>query len=113
MMNDVFCEYLHDFVVCNINGIFIFSKNTINHEHHVCLVLEKFLKVGLYVKLEKCEFHQFEVEFLGYIIFGDGIHMDFHNIQTIVDWATQLLFGMFHVFLRSPISIGNSLRIIP
>jgi hypothetical protein len=26
MMNDVFCEYLDDFVVCYINDIFIFSK---------------------------------------------------------------------------------------
>ncbi len=42
MMNDVFCEYLDDFVVCNIDGIFIFSKNMIDHERHVRLVLEKF-----------------------------------------------------------------------
>jgi len=28
------------------------------------------------------------VEFLGYIIFGDGIRMDPHKVQTIVDWAT-------------------------
>ncbi len=25
---------------------------------------------------------------MGYIIFGDGICMDFHKVQTIVDWAT-------------------------
>jgi hypothetical protein len=55
---------------------------------HVHLVLDFFKKVGIYVKLEKCGFHQFEVEFLDYIIFGDGIRMDFHKVQTIVDWAT-------------------------
>jgi hypothetical protein len=27
------------------------------------------------------------MEFLGYIIFGDGIHMDPHKAQTIIDWA--------------------------
>ncbi len=41
MMNDVFYEYLDDFVVCYIDDIFIFSKSMANHEHHVCLVLEK------------------------------------------------------------------------
>ncbi len=41
MMNDVFREYLDDFVVYYINDILIFSKNMVNHEHHVHLVLEK------------------------------------------------------------------------
>jgi hypothetical protein len=41
MMNDVFHEYLDDFVVYYINDILIFSKNMANHECHVCLVLEK------------------------------------------------------------------------
>jgi hypothetical protein len=41
MMNDVFREYLDDFVVCYIDDIFIFSKNMANHERHVCLVLKK------------------------------------------------------------------------
>jgi hypothetical protein len=88
MMNDVFHEYLDDFVVCYIDDIFIFSKNMANHEHHVHLVLEKLRKVSLYVKLKKCGFHQFEVEFLDYIIFGNGVRMDLRKLQTIVDWAT-------------------------
>jgi hypothetical protein len=58
-----------------------------DHECHVHLVLEKFQKVGFYAKLGKCEFHQFEVEFLGYIIFGNGIHMDLLKVHTIVDWV--------------------------
>jgi hypothetical protein len=45
----------------------------------------KFQEVGLYAKLEKCEFHQSKVEFLGYVIFGDGIRMDPHKVQTIID----------------------------
>jgi hypothetical protein len=40
---------------------------------------------GLYAKLEKCEFHQSEVEFLGYIIFRDDIHMFPHKVQTIIN----------------------------
>jgi hypothetical protein len=55
-------------MVCYIDDIPIFSKNMEEHERHVRLVLEKLWKVGFYTKLEKCEFHQFEVEFLGYVI---------------------------------------------
>jgi len=43
------------------------------------------LEVGFYAKLEKCEFPESEMEFLGYIVFGNGIHMDPHKIQTIID----------------------------
>ncbi len=88
MMNDVFHEYLDNFVVCYSDGILIFSNNMANHERHVHLVLEKLQKVGFYAKLEKCGFHQLEVKFLGYIIYGSGVCMDFHKVQTIVDWAT-------------------------
>jgi hypothetical protein len=59
-----------------------------DHELHVHTVLTEFHKVKLYAKLEKCEFHQTEVEFLGYIIIGNGIYMDFCKVQSIVDWAT-------------------------
>jgi hypothetical protein len=41
LMNDVFCEYLDDFVVCYIDDIFIFSKNMEDHEYHACLVMDK------------------------------------------------------------------------
>jgi hypothetical protein len=52
-----------------------FLKQYGGPQNHARFVLEKFWEIGLYAKLEKCEFHQFEVEFLGYIIFGDDIHM--------------------------------------
>ncbi len=87
LMNDVIPEYLDDFMVFYIDEIFVLSKNMEDHEHHVGLVLEKFQKIGLYAKLEKCEFYQFEVEFLGYIISRDDILMDPRKVQTIVDWV--------------------------
>jgi hypothetical protein len=88
LMNDVFHEYLDDFVVCYISDIVIFSKNMVDHKHHVQIMLEKLWEVILYAKLEKCEFRQFKVEFLGYIISRDGICMDPHKVHTIVDWIT-------------------------
>jgi hypothetical protein len=56
-MNDVFHEYLDDFMVCYIDDILIFSKNMEDHECHACLILEKLQEVELYAKLKKCEIH--------------------------------------------------------
>jgi hypothetical protein len=76
MMNDIFHEYLNHFAVIYLYDILIYSKNEEEHEHHVCLVLEKLREQGLYAKQEKCLFYQLTVEFLGYIVLGDGISMD-------------------------------------
>ncbi len=67
-------------MVWYIDDILIFSKNMVDHEHNVCLVLEKLQEVGLYAKLEKCEGHQSKMEFLGYIIFGNGICMNPYKV---------------------------------
>ncbi len=109
LMDDVFYEYLDDFMICYIVNVLIFSKNMEDHEHHLHLVLNKFEKVGLYTKLEKCEFHQFEVNFLGSIIFWCGICVDFHKVQTIVDYVIP----MSSLFLDLPTYIDISLPINP
>ncbi len=84
-MNDVFREYLGDFMICYIDDIFIFSKNMDDHECHVHLVLEKLWEVGFYAILEKCEFCQSKMEFLGSVISKDNIRMDPRKVQTIID----------------------------
>ncbi len=61
---------------------------------------KSFGKLDFTPNWSKCEFHQFEVEFLGYVIFGDGIHMDFHKVQTIVDWATPTSIQNVQCFFR-------------
>lgn len=86
MMNNVFREFLDQFVIIYIDDILIFSKNEKEHKEHVCLVLQKLREIGLYAKLEKCMFHQYQVEFLGYIISESGISMDPPKVATILKW---------------------------
>ena len=85
-MNDVFREYLDNFVVCYLDDILIYSKNIEEHEIHVRQVLQKLRDAGLYAKMEKCVFHTTQVDFLGYIISNDGLMMDSKKVQTIIDW---------------------------
>lgn len=86
MMNDIFREYLDNFVVIYLDDILIFSNNEEEHEKHVCLVLQKLREMNLYAKLEKCEFHQHQVEWVGYILSPNGVSMDPKKVQTIVEW---------------------------
>jgi hypothetical protein len=84
-MNDIIYEFLVDFVVCYLDDILIFSKNKKDHKKHVWMVLEKLCDARLYAKLEKCVFYQSQVQFLGYIISGEGISMNPKKIQTIME----------------------------
>jgi hypothetical protein len=53
------------------------------------------------------------VEFLDDIILGDGVHMDLRKVQSIVDWVALAFVQDVQCSLGLPISISNSLHIIP
>jgi hypothetical protein len=50
------------------------------------MVLQKLHDAILYTKLEKYVFRQLQVDFLDYIIFGEGLFMDPKKIQIIMEW---------------------------
>nr|GEW29933.1 reverse transcriptase domain-containing protein [Tanacetum cinerariifolium] len=50
------------------------------HEMHLSLILKLLKKEKLYAKFSKCEFWLQEVQFLGHVINGDGIHVDPNRI---------------------------------
>jgi hypothetical protein len=83
LMNDIFWEYMDEFVMVYLDDILIFSKNQENHNKHVRLVLVTLREHGLYAKLEKCEFDKSSVAFLGYVISSNGIFMDKSKVKTI------------------------------
>ena len=76
LINNIFQEFLDNFVVCYLDGILIYSKDIKQYEEHVRLVLDRLRIANLYAKLKKCNFHKSQVEFLGYIVLYNGISMD-------------------------------------
>lgn len=44
-------------------------------------------KNQLYIKLEKSEFEQTQIQFLGYIISPEGMNMDPNMIKAVMDWC--------------------------
>ncbi|XP_077137504.1 uncharacterized protein LOC143803164 [Ranitomeya variabilis] len=56
------------------------------HHRHVRMVLERLRQNHLYIKLEKCEFHRTEIQFLGYVMSTQGISMDGSKTQAIKNW---------------------------
>ncbi|XP_060758382.1 uncharacterized protein LOC132869044 [Neoarius graeffei] len=77
---------LGKFVTAYIDDILIYSPDEKSHLEHVRDVLQCLLANHLYVKAEKCEFHQRQISFLGYIISAEGFSMDSAKVSAVISW---------------------------
>ncbi len=82
-MHEVLREFLHWFVLVYIDDILIYSQSMAEHHHHVAEVLKCLREFHLFLKAEKCSFHQPSVQFLGYNIDNGGIQMDEGKVEAI------------------------------
>lgn len=57
-VNNVFRDMLNRFVMICLDDILIHSRTFLDHLQHVSEVLRHLRGYGLYVKVEKCEFHK-------------------------------------------------------
>lgn len=85
-INEVLREFIGKFVIVYIDVILVYSSDVNNHVIHVRQILSRLLENQLYVKLEKCEFHQTEIQFLGYIVSSRGVQMDEGKIKAVTEW---------------------------
>ncbi len=85
-VNDVFRDMLNRWVIVYIDDILIYSDSYEDHVKQVCSVLQRLLTHQLYAKIEKCEFHQTSVSFLGYVISSGGVAMEDKKVQAVIDW---------------------------
>jgi hypothetical protein len=93
LMNKIFMEYLHKFVVVFIDDILIYSRSEEEHEEHLRLVLQKLRDYRLYAKLSKCEFWLKQITFLRHIVSKGGISLDPSKIQDVLSWNAPMSVG--------------------
>ncbi|KAJ0442506.1 putative nucleotidyltransferase, Ribonuclease H [Helianthus annuus] len=119
LMNRVCKPYLDKFVIMFIDDILMHSKTKEEHEQHLRAILELLKKEKLYAKFSKCEFWLREVQFLGHVVNGDGIHVDPTMIEAIKNWETSKmpteirqflgLAGYYHRFIEDFSKIAQPL----
>ncbi|KAG7674304.1 hypothetical protein KSW81_006109 [Nannochloris sp. 'desiccata'] len=88
LMMEIFKDYLYDFVLVYLDDILIFSKDEEEHEKHVRLVLDRLKEHNLIAKLSKCSFFQAEVEYLGFVVSGNGVKMAEDKVRAVLEWPT-------------------------
>ena len=89
-MNNIFYNLIAEGVVCvYLNDILIFTKTLEEHHCIICLIPECLYQYQLYLKPEKCEFEQTQVEYLGLIILYGTAEMDPVKMSGIADWPVS------------------------
>jgi len=92
MMDNIFQEevaqgwlriYMDDMIIATKDDK-VLHKLQVNH------ILDKLEKFDLFLKPEKCRFHQHEVEYLGVLIGNGSVKMDPVKVQGILEWPTPL-----------------------
>ncbi len=99
LMNDIFREWLDDFVVVYIHDILIYSAFMEEHVEHLWKVFQKLKENKLYAKVEKCKFGVTKMDFLGHRITQKGLKMDDHKVKAILDWEPPKLVPALRSFL--------------
>jgi hypothetical protein len=89
-INDVLWPYLDVFITAYLDDILIYSDDLNEYRIYIQKVLQALCDADLHLKPEKCEFHQQEVKYLGFIISMDGTKMDPVKVTTIQEWLTPM-----------------------
>jgi hypothetical protein len=83
LMNDMFREFLVDFVMVYLDNIIIYRKSEEENLQHMETVLHKRKNHDLFGMLSKCHFNETEVEFLGHVVNAEGIKMQKSKVEAL------------------------------
>ena len=84
LMNPIFADLIaQGEVAVYMDDILIYTAELDRHHEVVCEVLQHLEQYDLYLKPEKCEFKQQEIEYLGMIIRPREVQMDPGKVSAV------------------------------
>jgi len=87
-MNHVLSDMLDVGVLAYMDDILVYADTEEGHDRTVKEVLKRLQNNGLAISAEKCVWKATEVEFLGYVIGGNGIRISDNKVRAVLDWKT-------------------------
>jgi hypothetical protein len=95
LMNTIFAEFTHKFVIVFLDDILVYSRTLQDHLEHLRSVLLLLRRHKLYAKESKCAFMQRKIEYHGHVISADGVATDAEKTKAMEAWpvptnATEL-----------------------
>jgi len=88
-INNTIREVLDDFASAYVDDILIYSDSEQELVEHAKWIMQCLLEAGLYLKPEKCEFHNEIVRYLGLIISTTAIAMGNDKVDIVRNWTWE------------------------
>uniref|UniRef100_A0A0W0GF46 Reverse transcriptase-rnase h-integrase n=1 Tax=Moniliophthora roreri TaxID=221103 RepID=A0A0W0GF46_MONRR len=89
LMNSIFVDLIaKGRVAVYLDDILIYSTTLEEHHQTTHEVLRRLQENDLYLRPEKCEFDQKQVEYLGMVIYEGQVSMDPVKVHAVREWAT-------------------------
>lgn len=73
-------------VLVYLDDLIVFGRSLDEHEERLLRVLDRLEEVGLKLSLDKCQFCQPRVKYVGHIVSADGVATDPDKIQAVARW---------------------------
>lgn len=86
VMNNVLAGLVGRICFVYLDDIIIFGHSLDNHLKNLEKVFDRLTHHNLKIQLDKCEFLQREIGFLGHIVTQDGVKPNPETVQKILDW---------------------------
>jgi hypothetical protein len=80
--------HLRSFVKVYLDDILVHSGTVDEHDEHLREVLRILHTFGMKVERRKCEFFADGLDFLGFRVDGDGVHVDATKAAAVHEWGT-------------------------
>ena len=85
-MNKVFSGTIGDFILAYLDDILVFSRTVEEHWEHLQQALQRLREAKLYGRLHKCELLKDKVDYLGFVVSWQGVHVSLDKVRAVVEW---------------------------
>ena len=86
LMNEVLCPFIDSHVIVYLDDILLYISTWEDHMSHLAHVLEILKKYQLLENINKCEFAQQCLVYLGYVIGGGELKIHTSKMEAIMKW---------------------------
>lgn len=86
LMNNIFKPHLRKFILFFFYDILICNMSYEDHLRHLTVVFDILRKNQLRANMNKCQFVQTRIEYLGHLISSQGVEADPEKVRAMMEW---------------------------
>lgn len=86
-------------VIVYLDDIIVFGRTLEEHEERLLKVLDRLQEYGLKVSIDKCQFCQPKVNYVGHVVSAAGVSPDPEKVKAVINWKMPIDLKSLRSFL--------------